>query len=966
MVSKETSLLINISNSSTDKDFYMISRKMLYKKYSSGNYSLKNILTDYILFNSKCRLTLFFKEFLLSDNSCEFLRHFYSIEDTKNILSKILEIYSLYSKIYPNYIILRENKFLYKNIRKKQKMIDEYNETKKMKKNNSNENNGYKENELFTLSVRNEIKEFEDNSYMNKNNNDSTSNKNINSKNTKKINDNWMLINNKNPNNSKKIKNMSFDSFWTNDTNNLSTILNAINDKIFLDDSNSESKTKKRDISHKIKNRKGVENQKKKEVKSSKKKSFKKLIYKKIENKKILSDNSRNNSFLKMKKKQIYLHNLNTTKPLSSSLSNKKNWHGLGNKGENIGNNHLLTEKNMEKEIKKNFYQYFSIERDKSDKYLGNYLKKLNPSITTNKKFYSKENKSLSVKKNNENNLLKNSKNISNNKKYEKIKRKKSQPHEFLKIFLDDTKKIGLNYIKEENEKNSSFNNKKLYNTNNNFNILRNKQYFLKKYFTNNNFKQKIANRRYTNNLTECNSQIIFNSNGIKEFNSTCNNNEYKKTSNNNNGKTLNNFHTSNNYYILKHKNVNTNSNIEQKKLFMKKQKTDGTFLSIRDKILQRGMGTTYIKKKCFSPLSNNYNRKYTLSKSCNFKEDNLLNNIKNEKLIERQMINSDVKNKLIDFRKNIRKQIIHHDNNYINEKTFISNKSINKINNSNNILIMDESQKENKSNLNNLNIKENYRNNKKIYLKKNFSLTLTYYNLYKSGAKNSSKSKNNFNNNSEFIEYHHEKLYIKRKNNITNNDSSKNLLENKENNYRIMNLKKSKIKERNHMTKSRTEYENFRPKYKNINKLNNQKKETHNNFILRRLKNKSNNFYLFSKDKINKSNNLNDVAFQRFNNLSNSAINNNNSNYQELTSTKTNNSLSNSMNNIKELQTPLIIKRRLKLIKKFMNRDQKEKKENISNIENIPSKVAIKVNRTKFFERVKEKMKNRINLNQI
>ena len=37
----------------------------------------------------------------------------------------------------------------------------------------------------------------------------------------------------------------------------------------------------------------------------------------------------------------------------------------------------------------------------------------------------------------------------------------------------------------------------------------------------------------------------------------------------------------------------------------MKKQKTEGTFLAIRDKILQRGMGTAYIKKKCFSPLSN-------------------------------------------------------------------------------------------------------------------------------------------------------------------------------------------------------------------------------------------------------------------------------------------------------------------------------------------------------------------------
>ena len=63
-----------------------------------------------------------FKEFLFFDNSTEFLRHYYSSYDIDNILAKILEIYSLYSKIYPNYIILKENKFLYKNIRKKQKL----------------------------------------------------------------------------------------------------------------------------------------------------------------------------------------------------------------------------------------------------------------------------------------------------------------------------------------------------------------------------------------------------------------------------------------------------------------------------------------------------------------------------------------------------------------------------------------------------------------------------------------------------------------------------------------------------------------------------------------------------------------------------------------------------------------------------------------------------------------------------
>ena len=964
MVSKETSFSINISNN----DFHKISRKLLYEKYTSGNFCLKNIFTDYLLFNNKCRLTLFFKEFLLSDNSCEFLRHFYPLEDTKTILAKILEIYNLYSKIYPNYIILKENKFLYKNIRKKQKMIDENNKNNEMKKNSSNDNNIYKENELFTLSIRKEIKDFEDNSYINKNNNDSISNKKENYMNTKKINDNWMLISNKNLNqnlnNSKKAKNMSFDSFWTNDTNNLSTILNAINDKIYIDDSKNGSK-KKKDISQRN-NKKYAKNknQKKKEVKSSKKKTFKKVIYKKIDNKKLLSDNSRNNNFLKMKNKKIYLNNINTaTKPLSSSLSNKNNLQGLGNKWDNMGNHRLLTEKNLEKEIKKNIY-YYSIERDTSDKYIGKYLKKFNHPLSTKKKFNSKEiskERTLSIKKNNENSLLKNSKNINNNN-LEKYKIKKSPPKEFLKIFLD--KKNGLQNIKEENEKNGSFCNRMLYNTNNNFNNLRNKKYFLKKYFTNNNMNQKIVNRRYANNLTECNSQIFMNSNSIKEFNSSCNN-ENKKTNNDINGKTLNNFHTSNNYYNFKNKNTNRkNYDKNKEKYMMKKQKTEGTFLALRDKILQRGMGTAYIKKKCFSPLSNNYNRKYTLSRSYNFKNENKINNIKNEKLIERQMINSEVTNKLLNIRKNIRKQIIHHENN-INEKTFLSNKSINKINNSNNILIMDESQKEIKSNLNPLNSKDKFRNYKKIYLKKNFSPTLTYYNLYKSGNKDLSKPKNNQTNNSEFIEYHHEKLFIKNKNkiNINNNISSKNILENKENNYRLINQKKKKIKEHNTMTKSRTEYDNFLFRYKNINKINSQKKgnNNHNNFILKRLKKKSNNFYIFSKDKINKSNNLNDIAFQRFNNLSNSALNNN-SNCHEFTFTKNNNnSLSNSMNNINELQTPLIQKKRLKLIKKFIYHEQKEKNENISNIENIPSKVTIKVNRAKFLGRVKERMKNKI-----
>ena len=140
MSSNETPSASKELKSYRNKELYIITRKMLYKKYNQGNFSFKNILTDYLIFNYKCRLTLLFKEFLLADNECEFLRRYYTREDIQNILGKILEIYCLYSKIYPNYIILKENKFLYKNIRKKQKMIDEKNKNEEIK--NKNDDNG--------------------------------------------------------------------------------------------------------------------------------------------------------------------------------------------------------------------------------------------------------------------------------------------------------------------------------------------------------------------------------------------------------------------------------------------------------------------------------------------------------------------------------------------------------------------------------------------------------------------------------------------------------------------------------------------------------------------------------------------------------------------------------------------------------------------------------------------------------
>jgi hypothetical protein len=40
-------------------------------------------------------------------------------------MPKMLEFYEKYAKVYPNYVIIPENKYLFKNIEKKQRVIDE-------------------------------------------------------------------------------------------------------------------------------------------------------------------------------------------------------------------------------------------------------------------------------------------------------------------------------------------------------------------------------------------------------------------------------------------------------------------------------------------------------------------------------------------------------------------------------------------------------------------------------------------------------------------------------------------------------------------------------------------------------------------------------------------------------------------------------------------------------------------------
>lgn len=95
-----------------------------YKKYKleSNTYHVKQI--NDIIYNEKANIVALFKDFLIFDDSSEFLKRYYKTKESADRLPRLYDYYENYSKIFPNYIILSEAKYIYKNIQKKQRIID--------------------------------------------------------------------------------------------------------------------------------------------------------------------------------------------------------------------------------------------------------------------------------------------------------------------------------------------------------------------------------------------------------------------------------------------------------------------------------------------------------------------------------------------------------------------------------------------------------------------------------------------------------------------------------------------------------------------------------------------------------------------------------------------------------------------------------------------------------------------------
>ena len=110
---------------------------LFHKKYriDKNIYNINRI--NCLLFDDNKHIVAIFKEYLISDDQYEFFKRFYKCQESKKKLLKYIEYYKKYSFVFPNYTSLPESKYLYENINKKQRIIDQQeNEIKlKQKKN---------------------------------------------------------------------------------------------------------------------------------------------------------------------------------------------------------------------------------------------------------------------------------------------------------------------------------------------------------------------------------------------------------------------------------------------------------------------------------------------------------------------------------------------------------------------------------------------------------------------------------------------------------------------------------------------------------------------------------------------------------------------------------------------------------------------------------------------------------------
>ena len=97
--------------------------KYNYQKYIHIHYN--NLIVENLMCNGRCHLVAVFKNYLIEDDNSEYLRRFYKYRESAPRLKKLYVYHDETSVIFPNYTPLIESKYLYNNVIRKQRVIDE-------------------------------------------------------------------------------------------------------------------------------------------------------------------------------------------------------------------------------------------------------------------------------------------------------------------------------------------------------------------------------------------------------------------------------------------------------------------------------------------------------------------------------------------------------------------------------------------------------------------------------------------------------------------------------------------------------------------------------------------------------------------------------------------------------------------------------------------------------------------------
>ena len=164
-----------------NKNFFLIEKKkipslmeiekkvhdyFMYLYYQGKDFYNIKVISD-IINNSDTHLVAEFKDYLIMGDESEFLQRKYNMKECKKYLPILFDYYKSCSIIFPNYVLLHENKYIFKNIRKKQKVIDNQQEQDEKREKIKNGEIVLNDNaDFFTTKTMNSILNQTNTSYM--------------------------------------------------------------------------------------------------------------------------------------------------------------------------------------------------------------------------------------------------------------------------------------------------------------------------------------------------------------------------------------------------------------------------------------------------------------------------------------------------------------------------------------------------------------------------------------------------------------------------------------------------------------------------------------------------------------------------------------------------------------------------------------------------------------------------------